>query len=245
MNMPRLRLSCLWPILGSCIPLFLGVTYSHAGAVTGKIVINGQVISNGGTGSISQGSGQTRTEERSVKPFKQIIINTAVDMKFTAGQDSSLTLSGDDNLLSLIETTVHQGVLTISSKRSFSTHNPITVMASGPVIEKVKITASSDVQLYSLNSKTLDLEMTGSGDLIAQGSVGKLKVTLHGSGDFDLKALQADKANVKLTGSGDIELTATDKLVVNITGAGDVTYYGNPATVKKNISGVGDITSAD
>jgi len=241
MSTLNLKLPYVWPLVGSLLPLLLGTTHSHAEAVTGKIVINGQTIS----GRVLDGSGKSSTEKRSVKPFKQIIINTAVDMKFTAGQENSLQISGDDNLLPLIETTVHQGVLTISSKRSFSTHNPVIVTASGPTIEKVNITASSDVQLYSVNSNELDLEITGSGDLFAQGQVHKLKIAVHGSGDLNLKALQAKKAKVKLTGSGDIELTATDKLIVDITGVGDVTYYGDPATVKKNISGMGDITSAD
>src|SRR6266568_1526911 len=69
----------------------------------------------------------------------------------------------------------------------------------------------------------------------------RIGAKLSGASDLKARALQARVVQISITGAGSAVVNATDTLRVAITGAGDVTYFGNPKTVEKHITGAGSI----
>jgi hypothetical protein len=68
---------------------------------------------------------------------------------------------------------------------------------------------------------------------------------MSGACDLKARALQTRIVQISITGAGSAQVNAADTLRVAITGAGDVTYFGNPKTVEKHISGAGSIRHKD
>ena len=92
-----------------------------------------------------------------------------------------------------------------------------------------------------LSGHDLKLESTGASNISVDGSVTKLEANLTGASKLNAKSLQTQTATLSLLGASDADVTVTDTLKVSIIGAGSLTYYGNPKSVEKNITGMGSI----
>ena len=71
------------------------------------------------------------------------------------------------------------------------------------------------------------------------------KKVARGGWNGKARGLQARIVEISITGAGSAVVNASNTLRVAITGAGDVTYFGNPKTVERHISGAGSIRHKD
>ena len=94
--------------------------------------------------------------------------------------------------------------------------------------------------LEVIASKT-KVVLTGSGDIIMNGTTQELDASVTGSGDVDCHNLQAKNAKATVSGSGDLSVNCTQHLEAKVTGSGDITYKGKPSTLDKKVSGSGNI----
>ena len=105
----------------------------------------------------------------------------------------------------------------------------------------IGISGSGDVEADGLQLENCTLKVTGSGDVALNGRTAQLTAVVVGSGDVEAGGLAAVSVNVKNTGSGDMTIHAIDKLEATLAGSGDLGYIGNPAVLKVNASGSGDV----
>jgi len=212
---------------------------------TGNIVIDGNVVRGVDKGNYLKGSGKKGQLSRKVPPYDQIEVNSALDVVYRQADSQSLELSGDDNIIPLIQTTVKNGILLLDINKSYSSSMPISVTLQSPSLSRLTVSGSSDVVLRAIDTDKLIITLTGTGDISAEGKVKSLSLDVVGSGDVNFKNLAADRAEVKLSGSGDIQLTSLDELSVVLIGSGDIVYYGGPENINKKIVGSGDFISGD
>ncbi len=205
------------------------------------IIIDGKVI----TGSGVEGSGVSKTENREPGIFKKINLDISADVDARKGDKARVRITADDNILPLISTEVKNGILTISSKKSYAAKVSIRIQIQAPEITQVILSGSGNIFLDSVSDKELSLIISGTGDIRAVGSVDDLVSKVEGSGNLKLKGLKAKNCEISIDGSGDAEVFVTGSLDARISGSGDITYYGNPKKVGHKIHGVGDITRGD
>ena len=193
-----------------------------------------------------QGSGNPVTVDRKLESFDKLSINIAADIDFIASDRSRLELTADDNIAPTITATTRGRTLVIDSDRSFSSNSRIRVKVFGSAsLRSVAVDGSSDLNIQGIASDSLEINLDGTGDITAQGSVKNLIINVDGSGDVNTKALQAENVDVDVDGSSDITVTVHNKLDVAIDGVSDVTYYGHPKSINKSIDGVGEVSSGD
>jgi hypothetical protein len=204
------------------------------------------VLSTAGCGLFSgfagvKGSGVESTQERQVGPFTHIDLKGSSDVTVHIGEPLSLTVTTDDNLLDLIETTVVDGVLVIRSKESYSTRTGVDVDIVVPSIEGIEISGSGGISVENLDADTFDARISGSGDILVKGTAERIKAVVTGSGTIDLDRLEAHHATARVDGSGDISLFADESLDAVVAGSGDINYRGKPEDVRTDVRGSGDI----
>ena len=213
------------------------------------------------------GSGVAASESRSVDDFDAIAASGSIDLVVRQAGAASVTVSGDDNLLSFIETVVEgrpEGrTLVIRVKRGevLRTRQSMRVTvdvvrlrtlamagSGGVTVERLdtpaldlSLSGSGDAVLRGLRTDSLGLRIAGSGDVQAEGAATRLRLSIAGSGDAELRALAADEVTVSLAGSGDAKVMAQRSLKVRIAGSGDVEYTGSPASVDSSIAGSGSM----
>ena len=187
------------------------------------------------------GSGIAKTESRAMASFSKIDLAGSPDVEVAIGPAASVAVTADDNILSIIETTVEGDTLRIESKGSYNTSLGVKVKITVPTLDGVSVSGAGDIHVTGLKAGEMEAGVTGSGDVTLNGVVDRLRAHITGSGDLRAGELGAKDVRVTVTGSGDATVHATEELDASVTGSGDVRYSGNPPQVRKNVTGSGDI----
>ncbi len=194
---------------------------------------------NGGT--VVHGSGHPATQPRPVTGFGAIRVAGSGTVMVDRTGTESLTITADDNLLSMFTSEVKDGVLNlgVAKGKSFQGKPPvyrITVAA----LRDIEIAGAGDVTAKDLDGDSLLVKIAGSGDVKLAGQINALTISVAGSGDVDASELKAKSATVSVAGSGDVTVNASDALDARVSGSGDVRYLGSPKLTTK-VSGSGSV----
>jgi hypothetical protein len=209
-----------------------------------------------------KGSGNVVSESRPVAEFDRIHLKGAGKVFLTRGENPSIEIKTDDNILPVIKTEVTDRKLVISHKNYnprpttlnyFITVNDlkgIAVSGSADITSDSKlvsenfsadISGSGDMRL-ELEVGNLDSDISGSGTMRFSGKTDSLAASITGAGNIRAFDMQAKNVSLKITGSGDCEVNASETLNVKITGSGDVKYKGSPQ-ISRKVTGSGKIRS--
>ncbi|MBE0661991.1 MAG: DUF2807 domain-containing protein [Bacteroidales bacterium] len=213
-----------------------------------------------GCDEMISGSGRISSETREVSSFDAIEISGAFHVYLIQGNNESLVIEADDNLLQYIESGVRGGRLYIEP-RAFSFRNPtlkayITfrdldeIRASGAVkitgetsLEfgrlLISTSGASDIDL-ELYGERLELKVSGAGKTHIDGEVEKTIIRLSGASKLNAESLYVEKMDINISGAGSANVRVEDELVANISGAGNIRYIGDPR-VHSKVSGAGNV----
>lgn len=209
-----------------------------------------------------RGSGVSATDRRSVGAFDRIDVSGNFDVVVQVGSPVSVVLTGDDNLLPLVETTVQGSTLKIRPTERIGPRAGMTVNVTTPTLDGIDVGGSGDVTVHGVRSRSfragvhgsagmvvdgafgdLGADVSGSGSLRMSGTAERIRAGVSGSGEIDLVEVPARTARVRVSGSGDIALRVSDSLDADVSGSGDVLYDGRPR-VRSHVSGSGTVRPA-
>ena len=224
------------------------------------------VLTNAGVKVITP-SNVNMSENRDVSGFTAIDFRTLGKINILQGDKESLNISGPDNLVPEITSTVSNGTLTIKTKEnltvtSLPSSNPLVFTIVVINLTDLKVSGLGDIQIETLSTPSLKIDMSGAGRILQnQITTDTLNVTLSGLGGIDITGqatqatfdisgagsinapdLKIQTANITISGLGGATLWVTDQLTGNISGAGSVSYFGTPQT-STNSSGLGKFNS--
>lgn len=207
-------------------------------------------------------------EERKLSAFSEITLRMSGKVHLKQGNNQVVSVKGDQSTLDKLVTEVRDRKLVIRFKTEsmFSSSwkpGPVDIFITIPEIDKLLVLGSGSIVAEGLiNSRIIDLTLSGSGDidlgdlktdkvtillsgsgnvtLAGKAAASELKGTLSGSGNIKAKDFNADDVNVKIAGSGNCYITANKNLTARIAGSGSVFYRGNPA-IDQSITGSGKV----
>lgn len=210
------------------------------------------------------GSGKVITEQRNVLNFNAVSLRGTGNLILKQGDQESLTLETEDNIAKEIITEVKDNILIIKYRPWLGWYtlrptkdinfyltvknlNKIDLLGSGSIkAEKLKINdlainidGSGKVQM-NLEAEKLVSTVSGSGDFDLSGKVKNQEISFTGSGNYESRNLESEKANIKISGSAKIVTNTKDELIIKINGSGTVSYLGTPK-VNQTVSGSGTI----
>ena len=191
-----------------------------------------------------RGNGQIKTEERQVGAFANVDAGGAFEIEWESGSPA-LRITTDENLLPYIENNVSDDTLRLRTRDHIWPTHGIKIVISSPTRTGGRIRGAIKLTVKQLSGPTFALESKGASEVTLSGNIDRLLVDMTGASQLAAAGLQAKTAEISTTGAGDSEVAVTDTLKVVITGAGKVTYSGNPATIKKQITGAGSIRHKD
>jgi Putative auto-transporter adhesin, head GIN domain len=201
----------------------------------------------GGSSSSSssvEGSGVAASETRDVNPFGSVELAGSNNVVIHAGEQQSVIVSADDNLLDRVTTEVQSGKLVIGNTTgSFSTNSPMSVEVSVPTLSALTLSGSGNIVVGGIKADSLTVSLPGSGTLTASGTTTRLGVTVSGSGMVQFNRLVASDVQAVVSGSGTVFVIATKSLDASVPGDGTIIYAGNPPDITRSITGTGAITT--
>lgn len=212
-----------------------------------------------------RGEGPVVTEARNISNFSGVDLRCEADLYYRTSSDYSVTLTGQQNVLDVLETYTSEGRLVIRyrgdvrvrsherlhiqvaapSVYTLRVRGSGGIMTSGPLSPSrldMDVDGSGSIRVSELTANLIDAQVMGSGSIrVSGGSATEVRTLISGSGDIDLAAVPAREATTVTSGSGDTRLYVFDRLQSTISGSGDVYYRGNP-TIETHISGSGRVT---
>lgn len=189
------------------------------------VIVNGKLISGGG--KVIE-DGPLEKQQRPVDDFTKLTVNSIALVTYRAGEAPSLEISGGKNALKELTTKVKGGRLIIDLNGAFNLKHDINIVITSPALSKIELNGSGNVDASNINSKSMEVDLSGSGSVSLKGRVETADLELSGSGEIDASDLQASKVSVDLTGSGVIQAIASDSVQGDLTGSGRIKIFGNP-----------------
>jgi hypothetical protein len=190
-----------------------------------------------------RGNGHIVTDQRPIQDFSELHTSGGAFKVEWRNGPPSLSITGDENLLAHIETRKIDNHLELRTRERLrpSHGHGITVLVSSSTRSGARLRGASDLNVPGLTGPKFAVESKGAADVTLDGTVDELLADMTGATDLKAKTLQARVVQISTTGAADAVVNATETLRVSITGAGDVTYFGNPKTVEKHVTGAGSI----
>lgn len=224
-------------ILAVVVCIVAGAAYvGHAvyqAVASGAVCVANCVQVNNGGPTIT-GSGHVVTEKRTVAPFTAIRADTAVEVVIDRTGTQSVSVTADDNLVSLFTSEVRDGTLYLAEApgKSFQTRN-VAYHVTVADLRTIESRGSGEVEAQHLDGSALAVTATGSGEMTLAGRADDLTLTIKGSGEVDAGGLVAKRAKVAMSGSGAAKVNAADTLDIQMTGSGDLDYLGSPKVTRQ------------
>jgi Putative auto-transporter adhesin, head GIN domain len=188
-----------------------------------------------------RGNGHVVNDQRAVEEFAELHTSGgAFDIDWRSGAPA-LTIRTDENLLPYIEARKIGNQLELRTRRRVHSRHGIKVVVASSTRSGAKLSGASELKAPGLAGDKFALQSSGIAEVTLDGAVDKLLVDMTGASDLKAKSLQARSVEISTTGAGSAQVAATELLRVAITGAGDITYFGNPKTVEKHVTGAGSI----
>ena len=210
------------------------------------------------------GSGNIKSEKRPVGQFDGVQTSGSIDVEIKNSGDPGVEVEADDNVLPYIITQVKDGILEINYKSGMffhDTHAKVYVNAS--TLKKLYSSGSADINAKAgiSNNESIDIRVSGSGNVTALVNAPVIKASVSGSGNLELKGktkdfecnvggsgeakcdeLLSENTVISVAGSGNAEVYASVSLKATASGSGDIRYRGNPSSPEIHKSGSGSVS---
>ena len=192
--------------------------------------------------STTEGSGVPAAQTRHVAPFESVELAGSNNVVIRVGEQQSVVVRADRNLLDRVTTDVRSGTLVIgNTPGSFTTSSPMSVSVDVPKLDALTLTGSGNIAVTDIAAPSLEVKLPGSGTVTGSGSVTRLDVTVSGSGAVQFTRVAANAVGAAVSGSGSIIVTAAKSLDASVSGSGAILYTGNPQELTRNVAGTGTI----
>jgi hypothetical protein len=214
-----------------------------------------------------KGNGNVVEESRSIGSFSELDFQGIGNIYVSYGDEESLTIEAEENLLPYLET-FNRGdnlVIKVEDNKNINPTEPVNFYITITSLTRVDVSGLGNVQLPEIEAESFTIEISGAGDIeidgmiadsfvarmsglgnldVDGGEVVSQEVRISGSGKYNARRMESKEANIEISGLGSATVTVSDYLDVSISGAGDVEYYGSPE-IDSSISGLGDLDKLD
>ncbi|MBA6157008.1 DUF2807 domain-containing protein [Tenacibaculum sp. S7007] len=210
-----------------------------------------------------KGNGNVITKTRSIDSFDKVSVGGSFDVNLIDGKEGKITIEGEENLITYIETEVRNGKLKVQFKENtnirttrkitvtipFEEIEAISLGGSGNVTVKKRIKADSAAFsiggsgniIANIDANTVKASIGGSGNIKLKGKTDNFKCSLAGSGSIKAYDLDANSLKASIAGSGSVQTSVSTKIKASVVGSGSVYYKGNPKHIDTNSIGSGDV----
>lgn len=200
-------------------------------------------------------------ENRYANNFSSVASSGEFIVNIFPGDEYSVQVTAESNLLAYIETDVVGHTLKISTRNIYNLHNhePMMVNIVCPVLNGLRLSGSGVITtdyfvagefetivsgsgkiIADVDADRIDGNISGSGDIILTGNAGETDFNISGSGEIDAYDLEQEFCKATVSGSGNMYVNVSKMLDVTISGSGKVFYINSPS-VHTRISGSGRV----
>jgi hypothetical protein len=176
------------------------------------------------------GNGIVKEKERDVTGFDAIDTGGSIDVIISEQKDAPVKVSGDENLIDYVETSVDNGVLNIRFKHGFGYSSK----------KGLRVTVPN-------NGRINKIMASGSSDVVIKGCVAADNILISGKGSSDIRGnIRAKNCELNFSGSSDYKGTVeTASCTIRCSGSSDCIISGSADVCDISMSGSSDFKGYD
>lgn len=182
---------------------------------------------------------EAESETRDLDTFTGVLVEGAMSLEITVGEEQTVMVSTDGGYLDRVETTVEDGVLVIDQTgrrwRDIDVELTITMRS----MDRFTVEGAADANITGLSADKFTVDIGGAVDLTLEGTCVEATYSINGAGDINAKDFICEKVEVEINGAGDADVYASESIIATLNGIGDVTVYGDPSSIRPRINGLG------
>jgi hypothetical protein len=166
-----------------------------------------------------------------IENVKSIEVNLYADVTVDCSAEELLTITGDQNLMELIATSVDDGGrLVLTQKEWIQASQQIKVSIGAPILEFIQQTTHETTYVNNVDRKTFSAQAL-IGKLVVQGKAELLKASGE-IGTVDARKFDAPVVDINLWSHGKISLGSPKKITGIVKEDGKVIYLGETPEVE-------------
>lgn len=169
-----------------------------------------------------QGSGNVITQNRPVNDIQRISVSGIGELVLSQGEQESLVIEAEDNVLEAIQTRVILGTLYINI--SFENVEPTHSVKYYLTVKKLTglhVTGLTHVEVGDIETSSLDIKANLAGSLsLASVKADSLKISIKEAGSCEFELVQADDLVVELGAGSQCQLKGgqVNRQRINVSG---------------------------
>ena len=180
-------------------------------------------------GSSITGSGVIVNREFDYQGFTVVDAGYGFNVEIAQGDDYSVSISIDDNVLEHLEVSKSGDTLSIGLEPQSYQRLNLEAMITMPSLNGVTLSGGShgDVSGFS-SSRDFSLELSGGSEIRMVGSAGDIEIDASGGSRVYLSDFICNDADIQFSGGSNGAVYVEGTLDANLSGGSHLTYYGDP-----------------
>jgi hypothetical protein len=187
---------------------------------------------------LTAGSGVQKSERRVLAEFRKLKASGTARVEVTIGPPCEAEITTDDNLVSLVTTTLKNGVLEVGTAPTMRPKIPVRVRLCASGLDAVIADSVSQLSALKLAAQDLVVRGGGAATLRLTGSAAAINLHLGTASRADLSELSSATTTAHVDQAASVRLGHTETLNVTIRGPGSVHYRGEP-TITRDVGKLG------
>ena len=205
------------------------------------------------------GSGNVVSENRTETNFTGISTSQGFEVEVVTGEDYSVKIDADDNLMKYVVTEIRGTVLKVGLENNVNVRNAhlkaritapsietvwassgasVTVKGYMKGAEKVTLDASSGGTIRAaVDAPVVSVEASSGSQVMLSGRTQVLKYSASSSGSIDAFELLSENAKVSASSGASVKVHASIKLDASASSGGNIKYRGGASVTSNSSSG--------
>ena len=207
--------------------------------------VTGPSVLTGSSNNVVMASGTLTTQVRAVSGFTAVAIDVPGLVTIEPGNLDSLTITGDEAVVSAITSEVRDGELSISLPENTDPRlnglDEIEYQVTVRDLRGLRVNGIARVVATEFDTPQFDVNINGVSIVSASGRAERQNVFVSGTSRYEAQNLISREVTVDVSGVAMAFLNVSETLKGQVSGAGLVEYAGNP-TVSVTASEAGSVT---
>ncbi|MFA7329940.1 MAG: DUF2807 domain-containing protein [Candidatus Delongbacteria bacterium] len=184
-----------------------------------------------------RGNGLAATRPLELLPFHSVSVAAGLSVIVQLGSVWRGEISGDRNLLDLVELREEQGHLGLNLLHEIEPCVPLHVTLWSPKLERIEVGDAARLVVHG-SLETLRLALDGAGQIRLAGQARELEIHCGGASRLDGFDCPAERVRATCTEAARAQLTVRRELLATCSGASQLELCGTPARHQIDCSGV-------
>ena len=189
-----------------------------------------------------KGSGNLQTARRDVPSFKAVKVGGASNVEIKVGEEQSVEIETDDNLLEFTKTYVKNDTLNIERRGNIWTSSPLRIRITVPHLTRLNLSGASKADVKGVRADKFELDLSGASKVNIEGEAATFIGDMNGASTLNADNFKTVKAVVEASGASKADIFVSEDLNADASGASKIYYAGNPKTVRKDESGASKVS---